>query len=106
MRAWHGEVTEVESNSLFLRCGVAGILGGIVLMCNPEINMFWRGATLTGVGCLSIVIWWTEIESRRSPGDRNLSVGPTFEVGDPDASMGAETTTYLIREVRRERDRQ
>jgi hypothetical protein len=68
--------------------------------------MFWRGATLADVGCLSIVIWLAGMGSRRSPGNRKSSVGPTFEVGDPDASMEAETTTHLIREVRRERDRQ
>jgi hypothetical protein len=90
---------------LFLRCGIGGILGGILLIFAPELNMFWRGVTLLAVGCLSLVLWWTGIRVIH-PASKEAANGPTFEPADPDATADAATTTNLIREVRRERGRQ
>jgi hypothetical protein len=96
----------ISTSRLFLRCGLGGILGGIVLIFAPEMNMFGRGVALLAIGCLSLVLWWTGIGAIHPGGKRKAAQGPVFEPVDPDVSADAATTTNLIREVRRERDRQ
>jgi hypothetical protein len=90
---------------LFLRCGIGGILGGIFLMLTPELNMLWRGVTLFLVGCLSLLLWWTGIATIHAEG-KKAAEGPIFEPANPDTAEDPATTTNLVREVRRERDRQ
>jgi hypothetical protein len=89
-----------------LRCAFAGIGAGVLLLLfRPMDDTAWRGLVLLAVGVVALVIWWRGIGSPRWLRRRRSSVGPTFEVGDPDRS-DPSTTMKLIREIRRNRGRQ
>jgi hypothetical protein len=85
---------------------LAGIGGGILLLFNPSMGMFWQGLALIATGCVSLAIWHFGLGSRKSPGSRKTAVGPTFSPDDPEvAALPPMTTTRLREQVNRDRER-
>jgi hypothetical protein len=90
---------------LFLKLAFAGILGGLILVGNPSMRMFWQGLGLIGVGGLSLVFAFRGI-GRREPGSRKAEHGPTFTADDPEvAALPPTTTTRLSEQIRQDRER-
>jgi hypothetical protein len=85
---------------------LAGFGGGILLLFNPSMGMFWQGLALIAIGCLSLAIWHFGIGSRMPPERRKAAVGPTFSSDDPEvAALAPMTTTRLRDQVNRDRER-
>jgi hypothetical protein len=90
---------------LFLKLAFAGFLGGLILIGNPSMRMFWQGLTLIGVGGLSLLLAFWGI-GRREPGSRQAERGPTFTDDDPEvAALPPTTTTRLREQVKQDRER-
>jgi hypothetical protein len=90
---------------LFLKLAFAAILGGLILIANPSMGMFWQGLALIGVGGLSMVFAVRGIR-RREPGSRRAEQGPTFTADDPEvAALPPTTTTRLREQVQQARER-
>jgi hypothetical protein len=91
---------------LFLKLAFAGFLGGLILIGNPSMGMFWQGLALIGVGGLSLFFAFWGI-GRREPGGRKAELGPTFTDDDPEVTALPPTTTTRLREqVKQARERQ
>jgi hypothetical protein len=83
-----------------------GMLGGLLLACNPSMRLFWQGLGLIAIGFLSLVFAFRGI-GHRKPGSRKAAEGPTFDADDPEVAALPPTTTGRLREqVSRARERQ
>jgi hypothetical protein len=90
--------------SSYLRCAVAGIVGGLVLITTPDLNMFWQGVALLAIGCLTLGLWaWTSTRPAAGTTRRPPQAGPTFDADDPESADVATGATGLVERVRRER---
>src|SRR5579884_26889 len=43
--------------SMYLRCALAGLLGGFIMVTTPQYRMFWQGVALILVGAVSLTFW-------------------------------------------------
>lgn len=90
---------------MFLKLAFAGFLGGLILIGNPSMRMFWQGLALIGVGGLSLFFAYWGI-GRREPGRRKDEAGPTFTADDPEVAALPPTSTTRLRErVKQDRER-
>jgi hypothetical protein len=90
---------------LFLKLAFAGFLGGLILIGNPSMRMFWQGLALIGVGGVSLVFAFRGI-GRREPESRRAELGPTFTDDDPEVAALPPTTTSRLREqIKQDRER-
>lgn len=89
---------------LFFRCGIAGLLGGFLLLFDRSLNMQGQGLGLIAVGIFCFVIWYFGIGSFDRNKPRKSAPGPTFEVDDPEAANLAPTAAHLVRAIRKPRD--
>jgi hypothetical protein len=91
-------------SSLYIRCAVAGLVGGLVLIANPDLKMFWQGVGLLVVGCFALGFWaWTWMRPEAGSVLRPPGAGPTFDVDDPESADVVTGATDLVERVRRER---
>ena len=90
---------------MFLKLAFAGLLGGLILIGNPSMRMFWQGLALIGVGGLSLFFAFWGI-GRREPASRKAELGPAFTDDDPEvAALPPTTTTRLREQVKQDRER-
>jgi hypothetical protein len=90
---------------LFLKLAFAAFLGGLILIGNPSMRMFWEGLALIGIGGLSLFFAFRGI-GRREPGSHKAEPGPTFTDDDPEvAALPPTTTTRLREQVKQDRER-
>jgi hypothetical protein len=88
----------------YLRCAIAGIAGGLLLIFTPR--MFWQGVAAMAVGALSLFFAFRPI-GRREPESRRAVRGPDFAADDPEvAALPPTTTTRLSEQVKQARERQ
>ena len=84
----------------------AGIVGGLMLLLNPSMGMFWQGLVLIGVGLLCLVLHFRKFGQGQHV-VRKPPEGPTFSADDPEVAALPPTTTGRLREqVTRARERQ
>jgi hypothetical protein len=89
-----------------VKLAIGGLLGGLVLIGNPSMGMFWQGVALIAVGGLSMFFAIRGI-GRREPASRRTVQGPDFTADDPEvAALPPTTTTRLSEQIKQARERQ
>jgi hypothetical protein len=97
----------IINRSLYLRLAIGGIGGGLLVVSNPELRMFWQGIVLVALGCIALAIWaWglgaQELPRREPPSRGRSRAGPTG-AHIPDDIASAPTTAHLLTKMRRGR---
>jgi hypothetical protein len=90
---------------LYLKLTVAGFLGGLILVCNPSLEMQPQGVGLLLMGGLSLYLL-IRSTGNDAPKPKVARPGPTFSQDDPSiVGVPPTTTTHLLRTARRGRQR-
>ena len=92
----------------YLRCAIAGIVGGLLLVGSPGLGMQREGVFLILIGALAGLFWLRNPNPLANKVDRPARDvrGPSFDIHDRDPAIETPTTSRLIDEIRLNRRRQ